>query len=199
MAYPAVSAPYGLVPINLIGGQPFAGSTRHFSIAPAYATAIYNGDVVKMAAGGGTIEKDIGTATATPVGVFLGCTYTDPVYGKVFRQSYPVLGASITDIFAYVCDDPDALFKVAVVSGTTVIGGVARTAIGRNTSLVQNAGVPANGNSRVAASQTVAGTATLPLRVIDVVAETVNAAGLYTEVIVKWNATMHQYNTAAGV
>ena len=28
MAYPVISAPYGLKPINLIGGQVFAGSTR---------------------------------------------------------------------------------------------------------------------------------------------------------------------------
>ena len=33
MAYPTVDAPYGLVPINLIGGTPYAGSTRQMTIA----------------------------------------------------------------------------------------------------------------------------------------------------------------------
>ena len=33
MAYPTVSAPYGLKPINLIGGQVFAGATRQRRIA----------------------------------------------------------------------------------------------------------------------------------------------------------------------
>ena len=35
MAYPVVDAPYGLKPINLIGGQVFAGSTRELPITYA--------------------------------------------------------------------------------------------------------------------------------------------------------------------
>ena len=41
MAYPTVSAPYGLKPINLIGGQVFAGSTRELPIQYGYATNIF--------------------------------------------------------------------------------------------------------------------------------------------------------------
>ena len=33
MAYPTVDKPYGLKPINLIGGQVFAGATRQRRIA----------------------------------------------------------------------------------------------------------------------------------------------------------------------
>lgn len=199
MAYPSVDSPYGLIPINLIGGQVFAGSTRLFPIAANYATALFYGDVVKLVTDG-TVEKDTGTATATPVGVFLGCTYTDPVYGKTFRQSYPG-NVNVTDIQAYVVDDPDALFKVAVVSGTTVIGSVTRAAVGANTSLVQNAGSAVTGNSKVAVSQTVATTNTLPIRIVDVVPETspIGTPTSYTEVIVKWNQGMHQYLNPTGV
>ena len=32
MAYPTISKPYGLKPINLIGGQVFAGATRKLAI-----------------------------------------------------------------------------------------------------------------------------------------------------------------------
>lgn len=199
MAYPTVSAPYGLLPINLIGGQVFAGSTRLIPIAANYATAIFYGDVVKLASDG-TLTKDTGTSTATPVGVFLGCTYTDPVYGKTFRQSYPG-SVNVTDIQAYVLDDPDALFKVAVVSSGTTISYVNRTAVGNNTSLVQNAGNTTTGNSAVAVSATTATTNTLPVRIIDVVPETAQAGnpGNYTEVIVKWNQGMHQYLNPTGV
>ena len=48
MAYPTVSAPYGLIPVNLLGGQVFAGSTRQIPIQTAHGTSIYFGDVVLM-------------------------------------------------------------------------------------------------------------------------------------------------------
>jgi hypothetical protein len=199
MAYPTVDAPYGLLPVNLIGGQVFAGSTRIIPIGSASATAIFYGDVVKLNSSG-TLDKDAGTSSATPVGVFLGCTYTDATYGKAFRQFYPG-GVTASDIDAYVLDDPDALFKVAVVSATTTIGFVARTAVGENAVLVQNAGSTATGNSRVAIDDTTATTSTWPVRIIDIVEETARATdpASYTEVIVKWNAGMHQYYNPTGV
>jgi hypothetical protein len=199
MAYPTVSAPYGLIPINLIGGQVFAGATRQIPIATNSATAIFYGDVVRLA-DTGTLAKDTGTDAATPVGVFLGCSYTDPVFGKTFRQFYPGT-TNITDVMAYVQDDPDALFKVAVVSSGTTIGTVTRTAVGNNAVLVQNSGNTANGNSRVAIDDTTATTSTWPVRIIDVVPETSPAGnpGSYTEVIVKWNQGMHQYLNPTGV
>jgi hypothetical protein len=199
MAYPSVEAPYGLLPINLIGGQVFAGSTRLIPIATNSATAIFYGDVVRLA-DTGTLAKDTGTDAATPVGVFLGCSYTDPVFGKTFRQSYPGT-TNITDVQAYVLDDPDALFKVAVVSSGTTIGFVNRTAVGNNAVLVQNSGVAASGNSRVAIDDTTATTSTWPVRIIDVIPETALAGnpGSYTEVIVKWNQGMHQYLNPTGV
>jgi hypothetical protein len=197
MAYPSVDSPYGLIPINLIGGQVFAGATRQIPIDSASATAIYFGDLVKLNSSG-TLSKDTGTNAATPVGVFLGCSYTDATFGKTFRQFYP--GAvTASDIRAYVQDDPDALFKVAVVSSGTTIGYVNRTAVGENAVLVQNSGVTATGNSRVALSATTATTSTWPIRIVDVIAETTSAPGSFTEVVVKWNAGMHQYYNPTGV
>ena len=199
MSYPSVDAPYGLIPINLIGGQVFAGATRQIPIAASSATAIFYGDVVRLA-DTGTLAKDTGTSAATPVGVFLGCSYTDPVFGKTFRQFYPG-GVTATDIQAYVQDDPDALFKVAVVSSGTTMSFVNRTAVGNNAVLVQNSGSTANGNSRVAVSSTTATTSTWPVRIIDVVPETALAGnpGSYTEIVVKWNQGMHQYLNPTGV
>jgi hypothetical protein len=201
MAYPSVSAPYGLIPINLIGGQVFAGATRQIPIATNSSTAIFYGDVVKLA-DTGTLAKDTGTSAATPVGVFLGCSYTDPTFGKTFRQYYPGT-TNITDVMAYVQDDPDALFKVAVVTAfnSTTIGYVNRTAVGNNAVLAQNTGSTITGNSAVAIDDTTNTTSTWPVRIIDVVPETALAGnpGSYTEVVVKWNQGMHQYLNPTGV
>ena len=199
MAYPTVDAPYGLVPVNLIGGQPYAGSTRQMKIASGYATDIFNGDVVKRAADG-TIQKETGTATVTAtgvIGVFVGCTYTDPnTEQKVFKQYYPASTVA-SDIQAYVVDDPDACFKVAVVSSGTTIAGTGYTSIGSNAALVQNSGSTTTGNSKVAING-IATTLSLPMRIVDVVEETTDASGNYTEVIVKWNAPHEDSNVATG-
>jgi hypothetical protein len=148
MAYPTVDKPYGLKPINLIGGQVFAGATRQMEIATTanvgYGTSIFYGDLVKRVTGG-TIEKDTGTTTATPCGVFLGCTFVNSSTGQVQQQQFYPASTSVaagTKIFAFVADDPDTLFQVAVVSGTTVISGVGIAAIGSNATLVQTRVAP---------------------------------------------------------
>ena len=201
MAYPTISAPYGLKPVNLIGGQVFAASTRLMEIASGYATDIFYGDLVKRVAAG-TIEKDTGTTAATPAGVFLGVQFTNQSTGQVQQQQFYPASQAIatgTKIFAVVADDPDTLFEVAVVSGTTVITGVGISAIGNNSTLVQNAGSTTTGNSKVAILDTTGTSGTLPIRIIDVVRDTATAADNFPEVIVKINATMHQYNNSTGV
>ena len=220
MAYPTVDAPYGLKPINLIGGQVFAGATRQLVIAntsgTGYGTSIFYGDLVKLVSGG-TIEKDTGTSTATPVGVFMGCQYTSATTGQLtFSQYYPASLAvkSGTEIQAFVADDPDQLFKVVLVAGTTADGNgltpayLGRTVIGSNAALVQNTGSTTTGDSKVGI-YTAAGattTDTLPIRIIDVVPDTANSSGNFVEVIVKWNAANvsgltggHQYLNPTGV
>jgi len=214
MAYPTVDAPYGLKPVNLIGGQVFAGATRQLVIAntsgTGYGTNIFYGDVVQIdTSGSGTIVKDTGTTTANPVGVFMGCQYTSAVTGQLtFSQYYPASLAvkSGSTILAFVSDDPDQLFKAVLVSGTTADGNgltvafLGRTMIGSNAQLVQNTGSTVTGDSKVGI-YTAAGattTATLPIRIIDVVPDTANSSGNFCEVIVKWNAPNVTGQTVAG-
>jgi hypothetical protein len=197
MAYPTVSGPYGLVPVKLLSGSPFVGVTRQMSIASGYATAIFYGDAVKLVTGG-TVERDAMDAAMTPVGVFLGCSYTDPnTNQKTFNQMYPASTVA-TDIKAYVADATDLLFKVAIVSGTTVIGSMAITDIGANAQGVDNTGNSTSGNARGAINETSATTNTFPFRIVGLVEETKNSSGGYTEAYVKWNAG-HQYDAVLGV
>jgi hypothetical protein len=202
MAYPTVDAPYGLKPVNLIGGQVFAGATRLMEIASGYATNIFYGDLVKRISDG-TIEKDTGTTTATPVGVFLGVSFTNQSTGQVQQQQYYPASQAIASgskIFAVVADDPDTLFQVVSCSGTTVVAGMGISAIGNNIALIQTAGSTTTGNSKVAIDEGTQNTTnTLPIRIIDVVRETATGADTFVEFIVKINATMHQYNNSTGV
>ena len=97
----ASAAPYGLRPVNLIGGRPFSGSTRQIKIASGYNVNIFHGDIVKLVAAG-VVEKDTGTTACTPVGVFMGCVFTDPTSEqKTFKQYWPA-GPVASDAYAYV-------------------------------------------------------------------------------------------------
>ena len=205
MAYPTVSAPYGLKPINLIGGQPYAGSTRLLPITNGsvnYNTAIFFGDVVKMV-NTGTIEVEGGTSTVSSqgvVGIFMGCTYTNPATKqKVFQQYWPGYASGVTDAQAYVVDDPDVLFKVAAVSSGTTIAFYSGSAVGNNAALVQNSGSTTTGDSALAINGgTFAATASLPIRVVDVVPDTANASGNFCEFICKFNAPYLNVTVAGG-
>lgn len=197
MAYPTIDSPYGLIPVKLLSGTPFVGVTRHYSIASGYATSIFNGDAVKLVTGG-TVERDTFDAAMTPIGVFVGCSYTDPsTEQKTFKQYYPASTVA-SDIQAYVLDATDVLFKVAVVSSGTTIGDLAITDIGANVAGVDNTGSTITGNSKCAISDTSATTNTLPFRIVDLVEETKNSSGGYTEALVKWNAG-HQFSNTTGV
>ena len=206
MAYPTVSKPYGFRPINLIGGQVFAGATRKMRIASGYNTSIGFGDLL-IRVNDGTVARSAAT-TAKPTGgfagVFLGCEFVNSSTGQVQFQQNFVADTTVTSGFitAYVCDDPDTLFQVTVVSGTTVITGVQFTSVGNNAEIVNNTGITAAGNSQVALLETTATTDTFPIRIVDVVPDTAYVSGgntLYPEVIVKFNFGMHAYDTAVGV
>ena len=202
MAYPTINGPYGLRPINLIGGQVYAGATRQRQIEPTYATNIFYGDFVKNVVGG-YVELDNGTTANTPVGVFLGCTYVSAVTKQPVQSQYYPASVSVqpnTYILATVSDDPDLLFQVAVCSSGVVMATVTQNAIGTNMSILATAGNTATGNSNFSVlSTSPAATNTFPVRVIDVIPETAPSAGNYAEVIVKINFGIHQYNNATGL
>ena len=190
MAYPTVAAPYGLKPVNLIGGQVFAGSTRDVNIQYGYATNIFYGDFVAITRGFATrlaVTDGGSAATGAPgygqVGIFLGCSFTNPVTKqKTFSQFWPA-STLAGDAVAIVTDDPDTIFKAAVVTsqGGTTIGSASHAMIGLNMTISNLAGNINTGNSSngILASSA-ATTAALPVRIIDMVPETSVALGTAT-------------------
>ena len=197
MAYPTVSAPYGLKPVNSLDGKPYAGAIRQIPVATGFATAIFNGDTVLIS--DGYLIKSTTTNSGGIVGVVVGGQYVNSNGQTVQGQYIPALASTATNLaLANVVVDPMVLFKVAVVTSGTTMGTAGRTVVGSNVPLVLNAGSTTTGDSAFAVTLTGAGTtATIPLRVIDVVSETATGADAFRELLVKINT--HQYNNTTGV
>ena len=126
MAYPLIPAPYGLKPVNLIGGRVYSGSTRMFPIVNGYSTSLFNGDVVQLGTSANIgclitsgLAYNTTSAAAGTIGVFVGCEYSTtggPIYGKN-RYQYWQASTTAPDAQGYVVDDPQAVFKAVVVNG----------------------------------------------------------------------------------
>jgi hypothetical protein len=204
MAYPTVDKTYGFKPVNRLDGLPYAGAIRQIPIAPAYATAILNGDTVQVDTSGYLVAKTA-TATGDSVGVLVGCQYVNSQSQTVQGQYYPAgLSTSTAMAFGYVVDDPNAVFRVVATSGqTTVPTAFTRAIVGANVPISVTTGNTVTGDSYYGIDGTAAATTnTLPVRVIDVVPDTATgpagvAATTYYEFLVKFN--LHQYTDTTGI
>jgi hypothetical protein len=174
MAYPTVSAPYGLKPVNLIGGQVYTGSTRNMPVQYGYAANIFYGDPVVLTAGYVTLPTLPVNSTNVIVGYFAGCSYTNSVTKqKTFSQYYPT-GTLAGDIQAIVVDDPDVLLQVAATTTATgaVIGSFSSILVGSNVVGGTQTGSTSTGNSGLSVVPTsTAGATTAGFRVIRLVPE----------------------------
>jgi hypothetical protein len=204
MAYPTVDKTYGFKPVNRLDGLPYAGAIRQIPIAPAYATAILNGDTVQVDTSGYLVAKTA-TATGDSVGVLVGCQYVNSQSQTVQGQYYPAgLSTSTAMAFGYVVDDPNAVFRVVATNGqTTVPTAFTRAIVGANVPISVTTGNTVTGDSFYGIDGTAAATTnTLPVRVIDVVPDTATgpagvAATTYYEFLVKFN--LHQYTDTTGI
>jgi len=195
------ATPYGLRPINEVSGLPYAGATRKLPIASGFATNIFYGSVVVIAANG-TIQlmTDVGSAAdpfpAGTIGVFMGCSYTDAVMGFVNRQFWPASQVA-SDALAFIVDDPNVAFQV---QGDNTM---AQATLGMNAPLsnVQSGttGSTATGNSNVALDATTAATTGIAFRVVDFIDAPGSAVGdAFTDVVVKFNPGSHSYTSNTG-
>ena len=146
------------------------------------------------------------TNSGDSVGVLVGCQYVNSMGQTVEGQYYPAAASTSTALaFAYVVDDPNAVFKVVACGSSTTSTPTAysRALVGSNVSLATATGSTATGDSYYGINGASADTTnTLPVRVIDVVPASATgprdvAATTYYEFLVKFNT--HQYNDTTGV
>ena len=197
------ATPYGLKAVNLIGGQPYAGSTRQIKIASGYGTNIYNGSIVSIVAGG-TIEivtTNGDNSTGFPagtIGIFVGCRYTDPSTSQLTFNQYWPTGTVASDAMAYIVDDPDVVFQIQAD------GAVTQADLGQNTHLAAvqstSTGSTTTGNSTSAATSTTNTTSGWAFRIVDFVDAPGSSIGdAYTDLLVKFNPDSHSYLNKTGI
>lgn len=196
MSYPTVTAPYGLKPINRFDGMPYAGATNQYPVTSGQA--VFNGQVVAFVNGGTVSPVASHTASTYAVGVVMGVQYTNSTGQTVQAQYAPSSG--VTNVIAYVVNDPAAEFKVAVTGNNQTITPVAGTVLNTNVLLVVGTGDTATGNINSSIDGSSANsTATSLFRVTALIPDTIDlTTGYYTEVVVKFNGTWHQQLSTTG-
>ena len=213
----ATSTPYGLKPVNLIGGQAFNGGViREFVLSTENTYAFYTGAVIQLSSAGNpqpiqaTPVAPEYAATSTPgtagiVGVCVGVSYVDPALKyQVYGQTLPAgaIAAGYTNITIHVCDDPDQLWQIQGDAAFGTLTNGPAGAVGKNAALKTFTGNATTGLSQTALlvgtnGGSLAATTTLAMRVVDVVALT--ALDNYPDLIVKFNFGVHSYNNPVGV
>lgn len=187
---PSTAAPFGAINLQTLSGGGHEAATTDIPIASAYGTSIFSGDFVKMVAGG-TVQKDTGTTTLTPIGIFVGCRYTDPNTSQIVESAYWPASTVASDAVAKVVVDPNVTFVMEADEALVA------SDIGNNAAIVQTAGSTANGRSKNALDgSTAATTSTLPLRIIGFFNGT--GSDTYPQVVCKFNAGDHQLDQATG-
>ncbi len=198
----STSAGFGLRPIGLVGGQPYAGSTRAIPITSGFGTNIYNGSVVKIGTNG-TLEvvTNLGDNSdvfpAGTIGVFVGCQYENSDGELVNRQYWPASTVA-TNAVGFVIDDPRVIFKAQCS------GAVTQTDLGQNTHLAAvqstSTGSTATGNSNTQLDHVTNTTATWAFRIVGFTDDAFNSVGDdYTEVQVIFNPGSHSYTNQTGI
>ena len=206
----STASPYGLRPVNQLGGTPYAGATRTYLIDPAgTASNIYNGSPVYVNSSGylavatatgadaTTNGFPVGTANTGIVGVFVGCSYYNAQGQLIFSQYYPT---GVTGVIqASVVDDPNVVFQIQSA------GTVTQAAVGANVFFTTGAvatGSTTTGNST---ASVVAGASAVTTTAAFRVVGFPNVQGFsvvgdaFTDVYVKINPGYHTFTNAVGL
>ena len=106
-----VTERFGLRPSRQLNGSPFINAQNRYRVLNTNITSIFQGDLVAPTADG-TVVRTVANTSATAVGVFNGCFYTDPTTQKPTWKNYLPGSTVASDIVAFVIDAPDTVFEV---------------------------------------------------------------------------------------
>tara|TARA_Y100001972_G_scaffold67220_1_gene82006 strand:- start:18 stop:593 length:576 start_codon:yes stop_codon:yes gene_type:complete len=184
---------FGLRPYRKLDGTPLVGAQNRYTIASNHTTAIFQGDLV-IPLTAGNIDRHTANNSASVIGVFNGCFYTDPTTSKpTFRNSYP--GSIVaSDITAFVIDDPDAVFLMDADAAFT------RADLYQNYSVSTGGGNTTTGISEVQLDVSVSGTnASFVIQAIDISQDPDNSDTTTANANVLVRINKHFYRDGTGV
>ncbi len=184
-----VSRVNGFRPSATLNGANWNSKIHKYWVPATDATAIFVGDLVKLASG--TDSTGRRSVTKASVG--------DAIIGSVVNVDYnmvnlnsPQYRPASTGMYVYVADDPETIYEVEVY------GTVAQTLAGLNANFHDAGGNTSTGMSGEAVdASTAATTATLQVKILDFVQAVDNdSTSSYAKVFVKINN--HQLATGTG-
>ena len=202
----------GFRPVKHVTGAPYNGQANIYGVASGDSTALFVGDVVKLAADGNAAGIQYVTAHAAGIagtgqpalGVVVGVINTklDPVDGRMSAGSIsldtPVYRPGSVEQYVLVADSPDLIYEVeATAAGSAYSFAVAD--VGQNANIFAGSGSTSTGNSAHSLNMSDKGTAaTLPFKIVGVSKKIDNeVTGNYTKVLVQINN--HQYKSVGTV
>lgn len=200
---------FGLRPVGLVGSGVNSTGVTQYEIASDNSNAIYQYGLVTPAAGG-VIDRAGATdgGTSQNLGVLMGVEYHDSVQKKpVWLNYWPGSGNVSVDtnypVKAFVADNPNQLFAVAADATLTNRATALATVFANadlGTSALTGSTDTGRSNSQLDVDS-VAVTATLPLRIVGLVDDDANndygsaGAHLLVRINAHFNAATRRYDS----
>jgi hypothetical protein len=202
-----VAGPYGLRPVKMLGDLYYTSGMHTYVLTNNQVSGFFFGDPVGLVAGQPvpiTASPTTTLSANSPIGIFGGAEWQDPIRGFVNAQYFPAngIGSGATNVKFKIYDSPQLVMQVQAN------GSIGLASLGLNAQLV---GPFAGGNTRVGDSVvaidsgSVAVTATFALRIYDFVYNAAPSPGAgsqpgdpFTDVLVVWNFGVHRFQTALG-
>ena len=197
------ASPYGLRPVQMLGGDSMNGATKTYALTANQTKAYYYGDPIGLVGGQPVPIAASPTTTVganSPIGIFVGCEYEDPVRGFVNHTYFAAnaITGGAKKVKLKIFDNPD------VVMMAQSNAPIAADKVGFNVPLVTasiGTGNAMTGNSTVSVDGAAAAvTASLALRIIGFPDRPDSVPGdLFTDVLVAWTPGVHRHTAAAGL